>query len=152
VFNAIGTHKYLEGSWTLWNSKICVKWHWIGSLQLKKNKFAFSLLMRVPEVALKVCKKERIPFTSLRVVGRNKKTSSTNWWWVTGRSAPKIIKPLIWPYKIDLAKNRLSPSITRINKKGDRGSPWHNPHDNVKVLEGEPMIRNLELETYPKSI
>jgi len=47
---------------------------------------------------------------------------------------------------------RPSPSIIRIKRKGDRGSPCLRPPEGLKVFDGEPFTRIEKLEVVTKSI
>ena len=60
--------------------------------------------------------------------------------------------PLILPFDLASSINKLSPSMTSMNSRGDNGHPCLMPQDAVKKQEGEPLTRREKIadEIQPK--
>ena len=58
----------------------------------------------------------------------------------------EILIPLILPLTFASSINKLSPSITRMNNRGDKGHPCLMPRVAVKKGEGEPFTRMEKLQ------
>jgi hypothetical protein len=66
--------------------------------------------------------------------------SSTNYWWVELGEISKGLSPIISPVVFVLFMLLLRPSIIRMNKKGENGSPCLIPLMGQKGLFGAPLI------------
>ena len=53
--------------------------------------------------------------------------------------------PRILPFALASLINKLSPSITKINSRGDKGHPFLIPLEAVKKHEGVPLIKIAKL-------
>lgn len=96
-------------------------------------------MIEVPEVVansfiidFKVLASRRVG-SSIRVV------SSTNWVWERGGFMLCIDRPLREELFTTVFIDLLSPSTIRMNKNGERGSPYLIPLDGLKVGDREPF-------------
>ena len=68
------------------------------------------------------------------------RVSSTNYWCVEVGQFSNGLMPFISPAAVALFMLLLSPSIIRMNRKGDNRSPCLMPLDGRKGLAGAPLI------------
>ena len=73
------------------------------------------------------------------------KVSSMNCWCVEVGKFSKGLRPVISPAIVVFFMLRLRPSIIRMNRKGDIGSPYLMPLVGQKGLAGAPFIRSEKL-------
>ena len=85
-----GIPKYLEGKDPMLNPKFLARKALVVVGVLKNNIFAILLLIIVLEMCMKSCKMGFNSMASLRETWYNNIMSSTNFWWVRGRSLPQI--------------------------------------------------------------
>lgn len=71
---------------------------------------------------------------------KNKIVSSANWRW---EMTVLEFNTIPWKIPVDLAliRNWFNISPARLNKRGDKGSPWRNPWDMLNSLKGDPFIK-----------
>ena len=114
------------------------------SSTLLNKKQDLSIFMLIPKAVQKVSKITLKATHSSKVPAPNRITSSTKSKWVK-ESWEEIFMPLIFPlFRASFIK-RLSPSMTRINRRGDKGHPCRIPLVAVKKEEGLPLISKLLL-------
>ena len=70
------------------------------------------------------------------------KVLSTNCWCMEVGQFSKGLMHVISHVVVALFMNLLSPSIIKMNRKGDNGSPFLMPLDNQKGLVGAPLIKS----------
>ena len=109
----------------------------VPSSTLLNRKQDLSEFMLIPEASQKVSNITLKAIHSSQVPNPYRITSSTKRRWVR-ESWCEILIPLIRPCLRASSIRRLSPSITRMNKRGERGHPFLIPREAVKKLEGDP--------------
>jgi hypothetical protein len=60
--------------------------------------------------------------------------------------------PEIIPSALDFFNNKLSPSITRMKRRGDNGQPWQTPISLMKKSIGSPFNKTAKDEEVTKDI
>ena len=60
-------------------------------------------------------------------------------------SLEETFMPLTFPLRFASSIKRLSPSINKMNSKGDRGHPYLKPLEAGKKEEDDPFIRTAKL-------
>ena len=108
------------------------------SSRLLNKKPYLSVLIFMPKVAQKVSKITLKETHSSEVLVPKRITSSTKSKWVK-EIWEEILMPLIFPLFWVSLINRLSPSMTRINSRGDNEQPYLIPLVAEKKQEGVPF-------------
>ena len=103
-----------------------------------------SILMHILEALQKVLKITSKAIHSGKVLVPSKITSSTKRRCVRAR-VEEILIPLMRPCSLASEIRRLSPSITSMKSKGDKGQPCLIPLEAAKNFEGVPLIRTAKL-------
>ena len=94
--------------------------------------------MLIPEALKKVLKMTSKAIHSTNVPVPKSITSSMNKRWIRDR-AEEFFIPLISPFNFASLINRLRPSMTRMNRRGDKGHPCLMPLETLKKFEGVPF-------------
>ena len=102
-----------------------------------------STLMLILDALHKVLKITSKAIHSYKVLVPSRITSSTKRRCVRAR-VEEIFIPMMRPCSLASMIKRLSPSITSMKRKGDKGKPCLIPLEEVKNFEGVPLIRTAK--------
>lgn len=139
-----GIPRYLEGRFSCWKPRTLNRCLWIVMSVLKMKTLDFERLTSVLaswEKSFNICLKD---LTSLIVGVPYSIVSSTNYWCINASPFWVSFSPLILPYFLAVLIILPNPSIMRMKRNGEKGSPCLRPREGLKVLEGEPL-RRIEL-------
>ena len=119
--------------------------------RLLKRKQDFSKLMHIPNALQKVLRMTSKAIHSDSVPEPKSITSSTKRMCVR-TSKGEILMPLMRPWDLASTIKRLSPSMTSMKSKGERGQPCLMPREALKNFEGVPLTRTTKIVEEIKAI
>lgn len=132
--------KSFVGKFPIMNPIILARKACEGVDVLKKKKISdLCLFISIPEALVKSVRISIIFLTPLSDAYPYIITSSTNCWWVNGRSFPYSLRPLYFLLLTFTFIYLPRPSTARINKKGERGSPCLGPLVALNASVGDPL-------------